>query len=80
MLDVNKPYDGNLIRQVSFNSADDVEAALAQAYTLFENCSAWLPTHERVDILERTVRIISEQVEELTNIAAEEGAPAKLLK
>lgn len=73
MLDVNNPYNGKLIKQVSVNSADDVEAALAQAHALFQNRSAWLPAHERVDILERAVRIMSEQVEELTNIAAEEG-------
>ena len=73
MLDVNNPYNGKLIKQVSVNSADDVEVALAQAHALFQNRSAWLPAHERVDILERAVRIMSEQVEELTNIAAEEG-------
>ena len=73
MLDVNNPFNGELIKQIPVNSADDVENALARAHALFEDRSAWLPAYERVDILERAVQIMGEQVEELTSIAAEEG-------
>ena len=73
MLDVYNPFNGELIKQIPINSADDVEKALARAHALFEDRSAWLPAYERVDILERAVQIMGEQVEELTRIAAEEG-------
>ena len=73
MLDVYNPFNGELIKQIPVNSADDVEKALARAHALFEDRSAWLPAYERVDILERAVHIMGEQVEELTRIAAEEG-------
>ena len=49
------------------------KTALARAYALFEDRSAWLPAHQRVDILENAVQIMSGQIEELTHIAAEEG-------
>jgi len=73
MLDVINPYNGQLIRQIPFNSAADVEQALARAHALFEDRSAWLPAYQRVDILERAAHLMSEQLEELTKIAAEEG-------
>ena len=73
MLDVYNPFNGELIKQVPVNSADDVEAALVRAHALFEDRSAWLPAYERVEILERAVQIMGDQVEELTRIAAEEG-------
>ncbi len=73
MLEVNNPYNGQLIRKVAFNTAHDVEQALATAAALFADRSAWLPAYERVEILERAAAIMSEQVEELTRLAAEEG-------
>lgn len=73
MLDVNNPYNGRLIKQVAVDTADDVENALAIAHSLFEDRSTWLPAHQRIDILERAVRIMGDQIEELTSIAAEEG-------
>ena len=73
MLDVYNPFNGELIKQVVVNSADDVEKALVKAHALFKDRSAWLPAYERVDILERAVQIMGERVDELTRIAAEEG-------
>ena len=73
MLDVHNPYNGELIKQVPLNSGADVERALAIAHAKFEDRSGWLPAHERIEILERTVEIMSSQVEELTLLAASEG-------
>jgi len=73
MLDVLNPYNGELLKQVPLNSGTDVERALAIAHATFENRSGWLPAHERIAILERTVEIMSSQVEELTLLAASEG-------
>ncbi|MEE9333475.1 MAG: aldehyde dehydrogenase family protein [Granulosicoccaceae bacterium] len=73
MLDVTNPYNGELIKQVPHNSGADVEQALALAHATFEDRSCWLQAHERIAILERTVEIMSSQVEELTLLAASEG-------
>ncbi len=73
MLDVNNPFNGQLIEQIELNSAEDVERALARAHALVEDRSAWLPAHQRVEILERAVQIMGDQIEELTQIAAQEG-------
>ncbi len=73
MLEVSNPYNGQLIRQIELNTAADVEQALARAHALFEDRAAWLPAHQRVDILERAAQIMGEQIEALTRLAAEEG-------
>ena len=73
MLTVNNPYNGELIQQVKLNTAEDVEQALSRAHALFEDRSAWLPAHQRIQILERAAHIMGGQIEELTRIAAEEG-------
>lgn len=73
MLEVNNPYSGELIKKLALSSGADVEKALARAQALFEDRSAWLPVHQRVAILERTVEIMSSRVEELTKLACSEG-------
>lgn len=73
MLDVNNPFNGQLIQQIPINSAEDVEQALSTAHALFEDRTQWLPAYERVGILERSVEIMNSQVEELTQLAAQEG-------
>jgi acyl-CoA reductase-like NAD-dependent aldehyde dehydrogenase len=73
MLDVNNPFNGQLIQRIAVNSADDVEQALSTAHALFEDRTQWLPAYQRVDILERCVEIMNSQIEELTLLAAQEG-------
>ncbi|ASJ73552.1 NAD/NADP-dependent betaine aldehyde dehydrogenase [Granulosicoccus antarcticus IMCC3135] len=73
MLNVNNPFNGQLIEQVAVNTAEDVEQALARAHALFEDRSAWLPAYQRIEILERAAQIMSNRVEALTLLAAEEG-------
>ena len=73
MLDVNNPFNGQLIQQLAFNTAEDVEQALTRAHALFEDRSTWLPAHQRIEILERAAQIMNDRVEELTRLAAEEG-------
>jgi len=73
MLDVNNPFNGQLIQQVEINTADEVEQALATAHALFEDRSAWLPAYQRVEILDRAVQLMNNQIEELTVLAASEG-------
>ncbi|USH01394.1 aldehyde dehydrogenase family protein [Grimontia kaedaensis] len=72
-LNVYRPYDGGLIRSLPMQTADDVETALATAHALFLDRSAWMPPHQRIEILEKVIEIMSSQVESLTRMAAEEG-------
>ena len=70
---VSNPFDGSTIADIPCKTAADVEHALSQAYALFNDRSRWLPAYQRIEILEKTAQIMSEQVEELTILAAQEG-------
>jgi len=72
-LKVFSPYDNKLIKEIPMVGAEEVEKALTTAYGLFKDRSKWLAAYRRGEILERTAEIMSNRVEELTNIAAEEG-------
>lgn len=72
-LQVTRPFDGSLIRELPLHEAADVESALQVAYGVFENRAGWLPAYERISILERVAEIMSGRIEDLTWIAAEEG-------
>lgn len=70
---VTNPFDDTTITDIPKQSGADVEQALEQGYRLFTNRNAWLPAYQRIAILEKTVEIMSTQVEELTLLAAREG-------
>ena len=70
---VTNPFDGSHIADIKIQSAADVESALENGYRLFNDRNAWLPAFKRIAILEKTVEIMSQQVEELTLLAAREG-------
>jgi acyl-CoA reductase-like NAD-dependent aldehyde dehydrogenase len=72
-LEVTAPFDGQVIGSVQAADADAVERALATAYGLFRNRDAWLAPFERVQILEKAVAIMADQLEELALEAAREG-------
>jgi acyl-CoA reductase-like NAD-dependent aldehyde dehydrogenase len=72
-IQVNRPFDGTLIKEIPLQNADDVERALQVADGLFQDRSQWLAAHERIAILEKTIEIMSGQIEELTRMAAGEG-------
>ncbi len=72
-IQVNRPFDGTLIREITLHNADDVEQALQLAHELFQDRSRWLPAWQRIEILEKVVQIMTGQIDELTRIAAEEG-------
>ncbi|RBP51193.1 aldehyde dehydrogenase family protein [Arenicella xantha] len=72
-IDVHNPYDQKVIKSLTINSSSDVEAAMSRAHKLVSNRDNWLPAHQRVEIFERVIEIMSEQIEELTQLAASEG-------
>ena len=73
MLKVTSPYNFKLIKEIPLMQEKDVENTLQVAYNLFINQSEWLPAWQRIEVLERVVELMKGRVEELTNIAAEEG-------
>lgn len=72
-LKVNSPFNNKLIKEIPLVGEKEVEKALTVAHKLFHNRSKWLPAYERIEILERVAKIMSERVDELVKIAAEEG-------
>jgi len=72
-IQVNRPYDGSLIKEIELHDADDVEQAIQRAHGLFLDQSGWLPAWQRIAVLEKVAEIMSGQIDELTRIAAEEG-------
>jgi acyl-CoA reductase-like NAD-dependent aldehyde dehydrogenase len=72
-LKVNSPYDGHLISEIDMDDADAVESALETAYQLAEDYDKILPTHQRIEILEKTADLVQAKAEEFALQAAEEG-------
>ncbi|MEO7768758.1 MAG: aldehyde dehydrogenase family protein, partial [Ferruginibacter sp.] len=73
MLQVRSPYNQRLIKEIPLQGKAEAETALAIAYNLFNDTSLWLPAWQRIEILEKTITIMNTRVNELTNMAAEEG-------
>jgi len=73
ILSVSSPFDGREIDQVATADAAHAEDALSAAFALFRDRNSWLSIPERIEVLNRTVSIMSTQIEELTLLAASEG-------
>ena len=73
MLKVLSPYDQTLIKEIPFDGIVEVEKALTIASRLFKNQEKWIPAHERIAVLEKVVGIMQERIEELAQLAAQEG-------
>lgn len=72
-LKVTSPFDGHLIKEIPLMDEQQIEKLLSTAHTLFNDRGKWLPKHQRISILEKAAQIMGTQVEELAQIAAEEG-------
>ncbi len=70
---VVSPFDRTQIAEIETTGAAGVEQALTTAYRLFRDRAGWLPIPRRIAILEKTINIMSEQVEVLAIEAAREG-------
>jgi acyl-CoA reductase-like NAD-dependent aldehyde dehydrogenase len=73
ILKVLRPYDQSVIRELPMDSTETVMATLDKAHRLFQESSRWLAPHQRIEILERTVALMQQRVESLTQTALEEG-------
>ena len=66
-------YDLAPIAVMETSDETEVEQALATAYALYRDRSKWLPVHQRIEILEKTVVLMQQCEEELALGAAREG-------
>jgi len=73
MIEVYAPFDGELLAQITPATKADIDSALAKAREAHDNYEARLPAYKRVVILEKTVELMSQRIEELTQIAVKEG-------
>lgn len=73
MLIVTSAYDFRIIKEIPLASEQELENTLQTAHSLSVNRSTWIPAWQRIEILENVASIMKEQVEGLTNLAAEEG-------
>ncbi len=73
VLEVHAPYDLSIIAEVETVNAEHIEQAMSVAYSLYRDKSCWLPLHKRIEILEKTAQIMSQDQERLAVEAAREG-------
>lgn len=73
VLEVFAPYDNSLIAEVTAADSAAVEKALETAYGLYCNKTGWLHSSRRIEILEKTAKIMAARAEMLALEAAREG-------
>lgn len=75
-IEVVNPFDLKPIGSVPLNDWGTVDQYLETAHGLFRNRKSWMPSYQRVEILKKTAKIMSERFEELAfQIANEGGKP-----
>ena len=72
-LEVYSPFDLSLIGTVDLSDSSAVERALTTADSLYKDRRVHIPTHRRLEILDRVAHIMSEQFDSLALEAAREG-------
>ena len=70
---VYAPYDRSVIAEIETAGVEHINQALNVAYALYRNKEDWLPLHQRIEILEKTAQIMTQEQESLAFEAAQEG-------
>ena len=73
LMQVSAPYDRTVIAEVETVETNHIEQAMDIAYALYRNKKGWMPLHKRIEILEKTAMIMSEEQDQLALEAAREG-------
>lgn len=72
-MEVRSPFDDALIATLDTVDAFGVDAALGRAQALYENRTAWLPTDQRIAVLDRAASLLAKRAETFAIEAAREG-------
>ncbi|MCZ6766337.1 MAG: aldehyde dehydrogenase family protein [bacterium] len=72
-LEVRAPWDRSVIGSVVAADSGSVDTALTTAFELFRDRDAWLPSAERIAVLDKAADIMTSRAEELAVEAAREG-------
>ncbi|HSW13491.1 MAG TPA: aldehyde dehydrogenase family protein [Solimonas sp.] len=72
-LAVYAPWDRSQIGEVATADAATVEHALKTAYGLYRHRDAWLPLHQRIEILDKAAALLTSRAETLAIESAREG-------
>ena len=73
---ITQPYDGELIAELTTDTAEDINTKLETANQAFADRANWLPAWQRIEILRRLARLVDEERESLAmSIACEGGKP-----
>ncbi len=70
---VSAPFDGSAIAKLETGRGEAVKLALETAHHLFQKKNTWLSMPQRIEILEKTARIMQNESESLALQAAREG-------
>ena len=73
VLEVLNPFDLGKIGSVDVNSWHDIDEMLDGASQLHRDRDAWLPAYQRIEVLQKTARIMSDRAEDLASLIASEG-------
>lgn len=71
--EVKSPFDGLIVGSVPLTDRAGAEQALKNAATAFADRAGWLCSQTRIAILERTAKIMEDNLEELVQLALSEG-------
>jgi len=72
-LEVTAPFDGAELASIAAADSGTVDQALSTALNLFQNRASWLPAAQRIEILNKTAKLMEAQFEALAHGAAQEG-------
>ncbi|PPR11842.1 MAG: Sulfoacetaldehyde dehydrogenase [Alphaproteobacteria bacterium MarineAlpha11_Bin1] len=73
ILEINAPYDDQIIGSIKTVDGPAIEAMLSSAHSLFSDRSSWIKKSKRIEILRRVAEIIRERRESIAVCAAQEG-------
>lgn len=73
VMQISAPFNHSPIANVDCAGEDDIENALACAYSLFKNKKNWLSLADRITILENSQRLLCERQDFFSLEAAREG-------
>lgn len=77
-LEVRAPFDGAHLATLEVSTPQEIEAALANAYSLFRDRNRWLDASRRIEILNRARAIVLERRDTLAlTVARESGKPLR---